>query len=312
MSNIYLGISVVFPIFCMMALGYFLKYKNILNENFFDQLSLMSYKIFLPFVLFMNIYHSDFYTLFDVKYIGLSVAIVVASFCLLCFIIPKIEKKNMNRSVMIQGIFRSNSILFCIPIVQNIYGYESTGITAIMLAFVVPLFNVFAVFILSKYSKSNPSPKEVLLDVVRNPLIIGSVLGFLFAIFKIPMPSLLDEVMNELAKSATPISLIALGGCFQFSSLSLYKKQLTVSVLGKLVILPLIFIPIAILLGYRNIELASLMGMLLSPTSVSSFTMAQSAKANAQLAGQIVVLTSLFSVVTIFPWIVVLKQMGLI
>ncbi len=291
----------------MMALGYFLKVIGIFNELFLKQLNNLCFKVFLPLVLFINIYQSDFFELFSAKLILFAVSVVVISFLLLMIIIPGIEKENNNRGVMIQGIFRSNYILFGVPIAQTLYGNENTGTTAILIAFIIPLFNLLSVIALSVYSKQKQSLRQVLAEIVHNPLIIGSAVAFFFVLTNLRLPVLIEHTVTDISKVATPLTLIVLGGSFQFKSIGKYKQQLSISVLCKLIVLPGIFIPIGILSGFRNIELAALMALFASPTAVSTFTMAQNANVNYELSGQIVVFDSMLSIASIFLWIMILK-----
>lgn len=307
MNNLYLSVSVVLPLFFMMALGYFLKVIGIFNELFLKQLNNLCFKVFLPLVLFINIYQSDFFELFSAKLILFAVSVVVISFLLLMVIIPGIEKENNNRGVMIQGIFRSNYILFGVPIAQTLYGNENTGTTAILIAFIIPLFNLLSVMALSVYSKQKQSLRQVLAEIVHNPLIIGSAVAFFFVLTNLRLPVLIEHTVTDISKVATPLALIVLGGSFQFKSIGKYKQQLSISVLCKLIVLPGIFIPIGILSGFRNIELAALMALFASPTAVSTFTMAQNANVNYELSGQIVVFDSMLSIASIFLWIMILK-----
>ena len=312
MNNLYLAISVVFPLLFMMALGSFLKAIGIFNVLFLKQLNALCFKVFLPLVLFINIYKSNFFELFSAKLVSFAVISAAVSFILLMIIMPKIEKETSNCSVMIQGIFRSNYILFGIPITQTLYGNEATGITAILIAFVIPLFNLLSVITFSTYSKEQQSRKQILISVMHNPLIISSFIAFFFVLTNIRLPVLMENTISDISKVATPLALMVLGGSFEFKNIGKYKKQLFISVFSKLIVLPAIFIPAAILFGFRGIELSALMAMFASPTAVSTFTMAQNANANDELAGQIVVLNSLLSVISIFLWIVVLKYSKLI
>lgn len=312
MSDLNLAISVVFPLFCMMSLGYFLKIIGLFNDLFLKQLNALCFKVFLPMVLFINIYQSDFFELFSIKLVVFGVAVVFAAFLLLMISIPLMEKEYSNRGVMIQGIFRSNFILFGVPAAQALYGNENTGTTAILIAFVIPLYNLLSVVALSVHSKQRQSAKQLVKEILQNPLIVGSIVAFFFILTGIRLPVLVETTISDIAKVATPLALIVLGGSFQFRNIKENRKQLSICVLGKLVILPGIFIPIAVWLGFRGIELASFLVMLASPTAVSTFTMAQNANANDKLAGQIVVLSSLLSVISILLWIVTLKQFSLL
>lgn len=312
MSNLYLAVSVVFPLFCMMGLGYFLKTIGMLNDLFLKQLNTICFRVFLPLLLFINIYQSDFFGLFSAKLVLFAIVLVFISFVLVIMLVPKIEQGNDNRGVMMQGIFRSNYILFGVPIAQGLYGTENTGTTAILIAFVIPLFNLLSVLTLSVYSGQKQTRRQTLKEIIQNPLIIGSFIALCFVLTGIQLPLMIEHAITDISKVATPLALITLGGSFQFRSIGEYKKQLGISVFGKLIVLPGIFIFISILFGYRNEELAALMAMFASPTAVSTFTMAQNADANDKLAGQIVVLGSLLSIITIFIWIVLLKYYHLI
>ncbi|MFI3254927.1 MAG: AEC family transporter [Eubacteriales bacterium] len=311
MENLSLAIAVVFPLFFMMVLGYILKLVNIFNEMFLKQLNNLCFKIFLPTTLFTNIYNSDFSSSFKLDLVLFSVLAVVFSFALLMIVIPIIEKDNLNRGVIIQGSFRSNFILFGIPMTISLFGADNTGITSILIAFVVPFYNLFSIIALSMYSSEKKSKASVAKSVLCNPLIIASVLGIFCASLSLKLPDLLMNSVSSVANISTPLALIVLGGSFEFGKIGDYPKLLAISTLGKLVLLPGVFLSIAIYMGYRDLELVALLAMFASPTAVSSYTMAQSMKVNDVLAGQIVVFTSLFSVASICMWITVLKNFQL-
>lgn len=99
---------------------------------------------------------------------------------------------------------------------------------------------------------------------------------------------------------------------FAFSKLHSYRKELLYVCIGRLIIVPLIFISIAVCLGYRDSNLVALMVMLASPTVVSSFSMASEMGGNGELAGMIMVFTSVLSIITIFLWVWVLNLFSLI
>ncbi len=312
MEHFTLAIQVVFPLFFMMSLGYYLKVVKIFQEEFLKQLNNLCFKVFLPIVLFSNIYHSDFHSLFQLDLILFAVVAVNLSFFLLFLLIPLIEKENVNRAVVIQGIFRSNFILFGIPVTASLYGGENTGVSSILIAFVVPFYNLLATVALSYYSSQKKSKKDILRSILRNPLILASFLGMFFALTQLKLPVMLSEALYSVGSIASPLSLIVLGGGFAFGELGKYPKQLSFSIVGKLLLMPALFLPLAIWYGFREMELTALLAMLASPTAVSSYTMAQNMKVNDVLAGQIVVLGSLLSVLSMCFWITLLKQHQLI
>lgn len=312
MNNLYLAFSVVFPLFFMMSLGYILKRLRVLNDAFIKELNQFCFLIFLPFILFSNIYKSDFFSIFSLKLILFALITAILLFFFLIFFISRIEKDNKKRSVMIQGIFRSNFILFGIPVTASLYGAQNISSTALLIAFMIPLFNLLSVVTLQYFSAQKLNLLRLTQSVLKNPLIIAAMIAFFFILTGIKLPAVIDKSISDVSQVATPLALIALGGSFTFTSLSHSFRQLSITVIGKLLILPLILIPISIFLGFRNIELTALMALFASPTAVSTYTMAQNSDADDILAGQIVVVSSLLSTITIFLFITILKSLTLI
>ena len=225
---------------------------------------------------------------------------------------PIFEKDNSKRGVIIQGIFRSNFVLFGIPVATSLAGEGNIGVTALLIGVVVPTFNVLAVVCLETFRGGKVNVKKVTHGIVTNPLIIGSFLGLSMLVIGIKLPTFLEVTIKDVSKIATPLSLILLGASFSFSNVKKYLKETIITVIGKLIIVPLVFLAISYAVGFRGISLLSLMIMFAAPTAVSSFQMAKQMDGDADLAGQIVVFTSAFSIVTVFAWIFVLKQLALI
>ena len=174
------------------------------------------------------------------------------------------------------------------------------------------MFNFLAVIVLEIFRGGKINFKKIIKGIITNPLIIASILGILMLILKIKIPLILEKTISDMSKIATPLALTVLGGSFKIEKINKNLKQLVIGIIGKLIIVPLIFIPIAIYLGFRNIELASVMIMLAAPVAVSSFTMAEQMEADGELAAQLVVFTSMLSIVTIFIYIFTMKQFGYI
>ncbi|MDX5727583.1 AEC family transporter, partial [Clostridioides difficile] len=257
-------------------------------------------------------YNTDLDGSLNFKLMAVAVIIIFSIFLILVFIIPKIEKDNKTRGALIQGVFRSNFVIFGIPVTISLFGDKSIGVTSLLIAVIVPMFNVLSVVILEIFRGGKVNIKHMIKSVLTNPLIIASFIGLTMLILNINIPTFLHKTIGDISKIATPLSLIILGGSFSFSAIKGHIKPIILGVCGKLILVPAIFLPISIFLGFRNVELASLMIMLSAPTAVSSFTMAQQMDSDSELAGQIVVFTSGFSILTVFLIIFILKQNNLI
>lgn len=312
MENLILSFNIVLPIFLILSLGYILKKLKILDELTTKNMNSINFKVFLPLLLFYNVYKTDLSVVFNPKLLIFSIISVILVFLLLFIIIPLLEKDNRKRGVIIQGIFRSNFVIFGVPVCEALFGQNATGVASMLIAVVVPLFNFLAVICLEIYRGGNINFKKIIKGIITNPLIIASIIGLFFIYFKIKLPTPIEKTINDISKIATPLAFILLGSSFTFSAFSVYIKQLSITILGKLIIVPGIVLYIAALLGFRNIELTCLLSVFASPTAVSSYTMAEQMDGDSILAGQIVVLTSIISIITVFLWIFILKQFHLI
>ncbi len=306
----------VFPIFVLLTLGFFVKKVNILDAPSAKKLNKLIFDIFLPVSIFKSVYESEFSKVFDKKLIIYSVLSVICCFLLLLLLTGFFVKKEESRGVLIQGIFRSNFLIFGVPVAESLFADGSlSGKAAVMVAIVVPVYNVLAVFCLEALSGKKSNVRKMVMNIIKNPLIIGSVCGFLGLFLKqagILVPGLLYGSVKQVASIATPLALIALGASLDFATVKGNASYIVWGVLSKLCLAPLLFITAGILMGFRDRELAILLAMYASPAAVSSYTMAQQMGADEQLAGHLVVFGTAISVITVFLWVTVLTYFGFI
>ena len=307
MASFNIAFTTVFPLFLLMALGYFLRRVNVFELPFLRKLNGVIFYVFFPVMLFANLYKSSFSNIISNKIVPFTVISILVIFAVLFFIIPVIEKDNRKRGVMIQGIFRSNHMLFGFPIVTALFGEANLGIVSVLIAVLVPIFNILSVIALEAFRGDKLRLTVIVKSCIKNPLIISVFTGFAFMLAGIRLPPVVANTVTDVSRIATPLALIVLGGTFEFSNLAKNAWQLVIVVTGRLLIVPLIVIFIAVRLGFRGLELGALLGAFASSTVVSSYTMAVQMDGDDQLAGQIVVLTSVLSVITLFFFIVFLS-----
>mgnify|MGYP002801512347 FL=1 len=309
-ESLFISLEIVLPLFFLMAIGYIIKRTGMMNETSVKQVNSVIFKIFLPLLVFLNIYNTELAESFNSKLLLYAVAGVLIQFVLSLCLVILVEKENSRRGVMLQGMFRSNFVLFGIPISTALFGEQAAGLAAILIAVIIPLYNVLAVISLEIFNGRRPNILKILLGIVTNPLIIGSVVGVLFLLFHIELPTVLYETVSDISGIATPLAFIILGASFNFGDVGKYVRELSLVLGCKLVFFPVLFLGIALLLGFRDAPLAVLLTVFGAPIAVSSFTMAQQMGGDHALAGQLVVFSSIFSIVTMFLFIFLLKEMA--
>lgn len=305
------AIQVMYPIFIYMGLGFLLKKWKWIDYKTVSKLNKLMFRLFLPIKLLLEILQSDFSTAFDQKLILFLVLAILVWVVILSVIIP-IFIKTENISVVIQGIFRSNYVLFGMAVVANLYPGQNLGVVSVISAFVVPLYNVLAVVIFAVFGKVKISPQLLLKQIVTNNLVVAGVLGIILSLFQIQPTGVWIQPFEALGNCAAPLALICIGTTISMRNLTKYKKELAVILTGRLVILPFIMVMIAILLGVRNMELAAVCIVFGAPIAASSYPMASEMGGNGELAGIAVAVSSVFSLFTMFILIYVLKLNGVL
>ena len=313
MAGFLLSFNVVFPMCILMTLGYALKRGIHITDSTLRQINKMIFTIFLPVVLFKNIYTSDFVTDVNPLLLLFGAAGSCVTFIILYFLMPHFVKSRSDAATLVQGIFRSNNVLFGLTIVGAIYPEgEVLGMVSLLAALTVFIYNTLVVFLFESYRDSTMNVKSVILGVAKNPMVIGIFIGIVLLFSGIKLPDMLMEVVNDVGGIATPLALIVLGGTFTFNGFNRYRYKLMAAALGKLIVIPALVLPVAVLAGFRGPELVALMALFGSPTAVASFTMSDQMGGNGELAALIIVVTSIGSILTLFAWTLIGSLCGVI
>ncbi len=311
MENLVVATNAVIPFVVYIVLGLISKKLGKVTEPFLKQLNTVVFNVFFPFIMFNNIYDVDFGLLKNAGYVAFAfVATLVVIFSVF-FLVPLFSKENSRRGVIMQAIFRSNAVLFAIPLATSVFGKEGAVMTSITVAFIVPLYNIASVAILEYYRGGKVTANVLVVNILKNPLIIGAIAGILFNLLPVTMPGSLASPIAELCNMATPLSLFVLGGTLHAANLKRDVKPIVVATLLKLIIIPAIIITVMAVIGITGSELFAVFCMFATPVAAASYPMAQSMGGDADLAGEHVLVSTLLSIVTIFFWILILKNFGL-
>ena len=314
LQNMTAALNAVLPSFVIIAVGMLVRRKGLVGETALNQFNSVAFRVFLATQLFKNVYDSSVEDSFDA---GLAVYMLVAVLLvtlLTALAVNRLEPLRERRGVMIQGIFRSNFVLLSLPLMQSLFGDAGSGMVSLMIALVVPLFNVLAVVVLETYAgKEKTDPKKILRGIVKNPLIDATVLALIVKLTGLDLyrVSAIKSVLGSVAGAATPLCLFILGASFSLHGLRGAARSLWITVAGRLLLVPTLTIAAAALLGFRGPALGVIMVCFGAPTAVSSYNMAREIGGDADLAAGIVVVTTALSCVSLFCWIVLLKTLGL-
>jgi predicted permease len=298
----------------MIILGMLFKKIGIIDDVFASRMNKFVFLIPLPVLLFKDLATLDFNTIWDTKFVLFCFFITILCI-LIVTLLSFLLKNKQNQGEFIQASYRSSAALLGIALIQNVYGKATMA--PLMIIGSVPLYNIMAVVVLSFFSPERKGlSKEVWLKTIKgiltNPILIGIVVGILWSLLHLPMPTMLDKTVTSIGNVATPLGLMAMGATFNYKeALGDLKPALCASFI-KLFGFCAMFLPLAIYLGFQGEQLIAILVMLGSATTVSCFVMAKNMGHTGILTSTVVMLTTIFSGFSITMWLYILKGMGLL
>lgn len=349
MENLLFSINATLPIFLLMVLGYVLYLLKIVSRSFAKQLNSFVFRIALPAELFVDMAGQDFASAWDGRFVLFCFVVTLLSIGIAALTAKLVLRKDRSeRGEFIQAAYRSSAAILGVAFIQNIYGEGNTAKSALMMIGSVPLYNIFAVIVLtataeiqtsttagiqtSSSAASGPAPsspgsqvqessgktvkssllKKTLAGIVTNPILIGIFIGFLWSLLKLPLPSIPKKVISDIGKMATPLGLIAMGAMFDPKAAKEKAGPSVLAAVMKLLVLEAIFLPLAVTLGFRGQQLVALTVMLGSASTVACYVMATSMGHKGTLTSSTVMITTAGCSFTLAMWLYILRSLGLV
>lgn len=299
--------SITGPIFVILALGAFLYRCHLINNNFIDTGSKLVFNITMPSLLFVSISQTSIEQAVNLRLITTGLAVTVIAWLILEWLANRIVATPADRGVVVQGGFRSNMGIIGLAYCFNAYGDAGLVTASLYLALVTILFNVLSVITLNRSLNRSQSISDSLKAIIKNPLIIGILLALPFAWSGFELPHLVIKTGEYFAQMTLPLALLCTGASLNFKALRHNFSSALIATGFKLVIVPLMMTLTGLWLGLRGIELGVLALMSLAPTASASYIMVRSMGGNAPLAANIIVITTLGSLLTTSLAITLLK-----
>jgi len=312
LSVLNFSFSITLPIFFILALGALLNHLKVINDNFINVASKLVFNITLPALLFVSIVKTDLTQTTDFSLPLFAISCVFILFLIFEFLSAKLVKNKSDRGVVVQGAFRSNMGIIGLAYCLNAYGDSVFSMASIYLGSVTVVFNILSVITLNRSFNRQANISNTLKSILKNPLIISIVSASLISSFGINLPASLLKTGGYFAQMTLPLALLCAGATLSFSAL---KNDIALSAMasfGKLIFKPLVMTVAALFWGFRGMELGVIFLMSSAPSASAGYIMVRAMAGNAKLAANIIVLTTLFSLISTSIGITLLRSYGLI
>ena len=316
MENFIYSINVTMPIFLVMVIGYILKQIGMLNDNFVTVANKFNFKVTLPFMLFKDIAGVDIKAVFDIKYVLFCAIVSTICFWVVWGTAKLLVRDKTIRGAFVQSSFRGSAAVMGLAFIQNIYCSSAMG--PLMIVSAVPLYNIFSVIVLTFEANDSTGIdkkakiRQAGINICKNPIILSILAGLIVGLLGIQFPTLVNKTVSNVAQMATPLALITIGAGFEGrKALAKIAPTMAASMI-KLVLQPLVFLPVAAWMGFSGEKMIAILIMLASPTTPSCYIMAKSMNNDEVLTASVIVTTTLMAAFTLTGWIFLLKTLGYI
>ncbi|MDR1672157.1 MAG: AEC family transporter [Bacteroidales bacterium] len=317
MEHLVFSLNVVAPLFVLLALGYVFRLLKLVSVRFIGEATGFVFRFLLPLMLFQNIRSAFPGESYNIRLMLSAMAGVLAVILLSACLVPLFVRRRGQQGSMIQGIYRSNFLIYGMPLATGMYGQAAAHSISMLMGVMIPLYNISAVIILSTFSEKRKQQagfgKQLLPlcgDIALNPLILGCVAGLCFGLSGVVLPAAIEKTVADIAGSASPVALFLTGSAFRFENLGGNIRKALAATIGRLIVVPLAAMIVFIAIGFRGLDLSVLLCLFATPTAVASYIMAENMGCDGELSAQIVVLTTVLSVISIFLFIVILRSVG--
>lgn len=315
MEHLIFSLNATIPIFLTMVAGWLFRQYKMIDEPFVKVLNKFNFQVTLPLMLFEDLAGADFTSVWDGKYVLFCFGVTFVSIFAIWGLSSLFLKEKDMVGEFTQGCYRSSAAVLGLAFIQNIYG--TSLMAPLMIIGTVPLYNVMAVIILSftgpgEHKLNKEGLKKSIAGIAKNPIIISIVLGIAVSLMHVDFPYIIDKTIHNFSVMASPLALIGLGAGFEGRK-AVKKIRLTaVCTVVKLLLLPALFLPLALYLGFTGEKLVAILVMLGSATTPSCYIMAKNMGHEGVLTSGAVVATTFFSSISLTFWIFVLKCIGMI
>lgn len=311
LQNFIICVNAVIPSAIYLAIGVILKSSGAISDKEVKRFTHIVFLTLYPFMMFDNLYDRHIEENMNMYLVLYGVLFTLLQLAVSWVFVCRIEKDNYQRGAMIQGLYRGNFVLMGLPIAINLFGKGNVAPVAVVILFIVPIYNASAVILFEHFRGGKADLKDVIKRIFTNPIIEGAIAAMILMAFNIRLPETIHSAATALSDATSPVALILLGAGLNIKAFRSDRRRIAICTIGKLIVFPAIGLAGAAALGFTGVPLIALTLMMTTPDALASFAMASSMGGNGELAGELVVITTMLSCFTMPLWLFILKTAGL-
>ncbi|MCI1965029.1 MAG: AEC family transporter [Oscillospiraceae bacterium] len=317
MSNLIFSFNTVAPVFLLVAIGCLARKIHLVGKHFVDEASKLNFRTGLPALLFLGIYQTAGTDSFDWNFVGFMVGMSIVAAVILCLTIPRLVQDKRKASAVVHTAFKPNIIVLGFPLALMAFGREHIAAMSMLLPVLIPVNNIVAVLLLcaldpEQEKNRTGSLKKSAVSIAKNPIILAAVAAILLREFQVALPAFLLKLLGSLSDMAMPFALITLGAQMTMKSILSDRRYMISATALRVLVTPLVVIPLAYFVGFRGYELSTAFLISASPSAVNCYMLAREMHSDEVLTGEVILSSTFCSMFILFIGIFLLKTFAVI
>jgi malonate transporter and related proteins len=289
-------VQVLFPLMALIVLGYGLKQSNWLELSFWQGAEKLNYYLLFPIMLFLNLATAEIQI--NIIY---DVLLVVGFITMVCSVVLYGLKAAYTIPIRRFGVYTQSLLRFNtyigIALISSLFHQAGMIIFAVIMVFFIPLVNIISVVSLTDTQHLNL--KQIILNVVKNPLIVGCVVGGLFNLSGFILWDAVNALFKLVAACSLPLGLMCVGAALHFQGMSKDSWQLGWATFARLCLMPLLAYVVC---WYFNLDLLMtqvLVVFFALPTASASYILTKVYGGDSELMAKVISFQMLCAAITI-------------
>ena len=325
MSNFFFAVNALAPLLGLALLGYFLRRKAIVTEEFIGYLNRYIFVVALPVLIFQTMSSLEDWSFVSWSVVWFAFVMLTIVAVLGYIFLRFIQQPNHIRAVLMQAFYRGNFIIVGIPLAIRLGGVEALSMMVILNAILYPLTNFYSIITFqlwpNQLHKSKSMQKELITNTFKNPLIIAFIVGIVALTFQSTWQAFTEvavfipDTLSLIAATATPMAMLAIGGQFKLSQAKVLRLPIFIGVFGRLVIVPIFVFSVALAMSNWidfSSHWAPMIAIFASPVAVASVAITKGLNGDDEFASQLVLWSTALAVVSLFVFVVIFRTYGLL
>lgn len=292
---VFILLEVILPILILIIVGAILQFKFTFDLK---QISTLITYCLMPAAVFINIIEINVNTTVMLHIISYLIIYTIVLILIGNALAKWLKLDKPQGAALKNSISLMNSGNYGLPVSQLVFAHNPIGVS---IQIFILIFQNLLTYSYGLYNllSATTTFRGIITSLLRLPIFHALIVGIVFQVFDIPLPKFIHIPLKELSDAFVGVALLLLGAQLAKIRLRFFHRVITWSLIGRLIIGPLLSLAIIYILNIDGVVAQSLFVASSFPTSRNTSTIAMEYDVEPELHAQVVLYSTLLSIITV-------------